>query len=86
MHVASGKVAHWCTTCQLLPSKWVYTLKRNGLYKTSVVVRRDKQQPGDEFEDTFTSVVSPETFWTIIMALVSSHYLESHASDVVPEN
>ncbi|CAM6128070.1 unnamed protein product [Calypogeia fissa] len=68
---------------RLLPSKWVYSYKRtSGLYKARFVARGDKQRPGEDFLDTFASVVRPETLRSL-MALVNSGDLEAHAFDIV---
>ncbi|CAM6126890.1 unnamed protein product [Calypogeia fissa] len=68
---------------RLLPSKWVYSLKRtSGIYKARFVARGDKQRPGKDFEDTFASVVRPETF-RALMAMVNSNDLEARSFDIV---
>lgn len=68
---------------RLLPSKWVYSHKRtSGIYKARFVARGDKQRPGEDFDDTFASVVRPETFRTL-MALIAPDDLEAKSFDVV---
>lgn len=68
---------------RLLPSRWVYSRKRtSGLYKARFVARGDKQRPGEDFQETFASVVRSETLHTIL-ALVTTHNLHAKAFDVV---
>lgn len=67
---------------RLLPSKWVYNVKRNGVYKARLVARGDKQRPGMDYEDTFSNVVRPETLRTIF-AMTAARNLEAHCVDVV---
>ncbi|CAM6097308.1 unnamed protein product [Calypogeia fissa] len=67
---------------KLLPSKWVYTRKRNGIFKARFVVRGDKQRPGMDYSDTFASVVRLETF-RMVMALIAAYNLEAHCWDIV---
>lgn len=42
---------------RLLPSKWVYEIKRSGIYKAYFVTQGDRQRPDKDYEDTFASVV-----------------------------
>ncbi|CAM6098115.1 unnamed protein product [Calypogeia fissa] len=68
---------------RLIPSKWVYSHKpTSGIYKARFVARGDKQRPGEDFTDTFASVVRPETFWAL-MALITSSDLEAKSFDIV---
>lgn len=52
------------------------------MYKAHFVVRGDKQQPGEDYEETFVAGVRPETF-RAIMAMVAAHNREAHAWDIV---
>jgi hypothetical protein len=67
---------------RLLPFKWVYEIKRTGVYKARFVARGDKQRPGSDYEQTFAQVVRPKT-WRIIMALIAVQDLHTHAVDVM---
>lgn len=67
---------------QLLPTKWVYTIKKNGLFKARFIVRGDKQCLGVDFEDTFATIVHPKTFG-IIVALVIANDLEDFCWDII---
>lgn len=66
----------------LLPSKWVYEIKRSGIYKARYVARGDRQLPSEDYEDTFASVVRPETLRVIFALLASGNY-EVKVWDVV---
>lgn len=37
----------------VLPSRWVFTKKKSGLYKVQFVARGDKQRAEVDYEDTF---------------------------------
>ncbi|CAM6088358.1 unnamed protein product [Calypogeia fissa] len=67
---------------KLLPSKWVYTPKRNGIFKSRFVIRGDKQRPGMDYGDTFAPVVCLETF-QLVMTLIAAYDLEAHCWDIV---
>lgn len=59
----------------LLPSKWVYEVKRSGIYKARFVARGDRQCPGEDYEDTFAFVVRLETLRVIFALLASGNYI-----------
>lgn len=65
-----------------LPSKWAYDIKRNGLFKARFVARGDKQRPGLDYGETFSTMVRPESF-RMIMAMVAAQDWEAHVVDVV---
>lgn len=66
---------------RLLP-RWVYTIKRSGRYKARFVIRGDKQRPGIDYEETFASVVRPETL-RALFAMIATKDLEAQSYDVI---
>jgi hypothetical protein len=54
---------------RVIPSKWAYDIKRDGVFKARFVARGDKQRPGTDYADTFANVVRPETL-RLILAIV----------------
>lgn len=53
-----------------------------GIYKACFVARGDRQCPGEDYEDTFASVIRLETLRVIFALIVSSNY-EAKVWDVV---
>jgi hypothetical protein len=46
---------------RLIPSKWVYNINREGVFKARFVARGDKQRPGEDYRETFANMVRPKT-------------------------
>jgi hypothetical protein len=67
---------------RLIPSKWVYNVKRNGHYKARFVARGDKQRPGSDYTEIFANVVRPETL-RLLFALICYYNLEAHCVDIM---
>lgn len=65
-----------------LPSKWAYDIKRNSVFKARFVARGDKQRPGLDYGETFSSMVRLESFH-MIMAITTVKNWEAHVMDVV---
>ena len=47
--------------------KWVFDIKRNGVFRAKLVACGYSQQPGVDFTDSFSPVVNDSTFRTIII-------------------
>lgn len=58
----------------ILPSKWVYKIKRCGIYKACFVARSDCQRPREDYEDTFASIRQLETLCIIFALIASGNY------------
>jgi hypothetical protein len=67
---------------RLIPSKWAYEVKQNGNLKARFVARGDKERPGTNFQETFASVVLPETL-RVLLAITAIENREAHCVDIM---
>ena len=59
--------------------KWVYRIKRNSdgsieIYKARLVAKGFHQQPGIDYDETFSHVVKPATIRIVLSLVVSNHW------------
>ena len=52
---------------RLLGAKWVFTVKKNGVFKARLVVQGFLQIPGVDHQDNFSSVIYDTTFRIILV-------------------
>ena len=63
---------------RLLDSTWVFKKKRNGIFRTHLVVQRYIQVPGIHFTDNYSPVVTGSTL-PVIMLMWFIKKLDSHS-------
>ena len=67
---------------KIIPSKWVFTIKDNGLYKARIVVQDFRQVEGIEYQATFAPVIRYDSV-RVFLALSEKFGLKVHQMDVV---
>ena len=55
---------------QLVGSKWVFTIKRNGVYRARLVAKGSSQVPGEDFTENFSPVINDMTFRIVLTRMV----------------
>ena len=61
-HIPSGRR---CVKC-----KWVFKIKRNGVYRSRLVACGYSQVPGVDFKESFAPVVNDVTFRIMLVAMI----------------
>ena len=67
---------------KVIPSKWVFTIKDNGLYKARIVVQGFRQVEGIDYQATFAPVIRYDSV-RVFLALSAKFGLKVHQMDVV---
>lgn len=67
---------------RLLPSRWVYKVKGNGIHQAHFHVHGDKQHPDIDYTNTFASIVRLETLW-VILAMIARSDLEARVYNII---
>ena len=65
-----------------IPTRWVFTVKDNDLYKARIVVQGFRQKEGIDYDATFAPVVRCESV-RFFLALFAKHNMAIHQMDVV---
>ena len=52
--------------CRLVGCRWVYKVKRNGVYHARLVAKGFSQIPGMDFTDNYTPLVNDATFRVVV--------------------
>ena len=55
---------------RLLGSKWVLKIKRNGVDRVRLVVKRFSQIPGEDFMEQFSPVINDVTFRIVLTRMI----------------
>ena len=77
-----NKLQVWCkTTKSLLPpnqrcvkNKWVFKIKRNGVYRAGLIACRYSQVPGIDFSENHSPVVNDITFCVLLQMVLHFGY------------
>ena len=54
----------------LVGSKWVFKIKRNGVYRTRLVAKGFSQIPGEDFTENFSPVINDVTFRIVLTRMI----------------
>ena len=54
-------------------SKWVFKIKRNGVYRARIVACGYSQIPGVDFSENYSPVVNDITYCLLIVAIIIFH-------------
>ena len=55
---------------QLVGSKWVFKIKRNGVYRARLVAKGFSQIPGEDFMEHFSPVINDVTFRIVLTRMI----------------
>ena len=55
---------------QLVGSKWVFKIKRNGVYRARLVAKGLSQIPGEDFTEHFSPVINDVTFSIVLTRMI----------------
>ena len=55
---------------QLVGSKWVFKIKRNGVYRARLVAKGFSQIPGEDFTENFSPVINDVTFRIVLTKMI----------------
>ena len=55
---------------QLVGSKWVFKINRNGVYRARLVAKGLRQIPGEDFTEHFSPVINDVTFRIVLTRMV----------------
>ena len=67
--------------CRLVGCKWVYKVKRNGVYHARLVAKGFSQVPGVDLTDNYSPVVNDVTF-RVVVARMLLEYLKEKVVDI----
>ena len=56
--------------CRLVGCRWVFKVKRNGVYRARLVAKAFSQIPGVDFTDNYSPVVNDVTFRTVVARMI----------------
>jgi hypothetical protein len=66
---------------RIFKDRWVYTIKKNGLYKVKWVVKGYEQVKGMDFQETF-AVITRADIYRFLLALTVTLDWEIHSWDI----
>ena len=55
---------------RLVGSKWVFKIKRNGVYRARLVAKGFSQTPGEDFTENFSPGINDVTFRIILTQMI----------------
>ena len=55
---------------RLVGSKWVFKIKRNGVYRARLVAKEFSQIPGANFTENFSAVINDVTFRIVLTIMI----------------
>ena len=55
---------------RLVGSKWVFKIKRDGVYRARLVAKGFSQIPGEDFTETFSPVINDMTFRIVLTRMI----------------
>ena len=67
---------------RLIGSRWVFRVKRNGVFRASLVALGYSQIPGVNFTDNFTPMINEVTF-RIVLVMMMVNKWEADIIDIV---
>ena len=56
--------------CRLVGCRWVFKVKRNGVYHSRLVAKVFSQIPGVDFTDNYSPVVNDVTFRVVVVRMI----------------